>query len=324
MCGGDTTGPIDQGEGALRAIDDELAALGLPRLVHLANSGMEYSDAIPVLLKWLQSSDVAPIRSLLINALATPSARPLAAKPLVEAFLESGFKQRFDGYTWRLGNALYFAADASVTDDLIRISDMREFGYDRIRVIEALGKLRDPRIPGVLIGLLSDRTTIQGVLIALAEVCDPATRAPIEALLGDADADVRRLANKAIACLDKAVTAHQSKKAAPSEAEKPSDFAEVSFSGELGDFDLAIASLAKILERQTDRRRILNLKSWTDGLGDEGAYSRDVGFRFGRVDTFVRIVIRMAAGQPTYFVYGPPRLISRFSTALMRVLEKHE
>ena len=51
----------------LRPIDEELAALGLPPVAALGNSGAKYKSAIPLLLRWLFVVNHYDSKSILLS-----------------------------------------------------------------------------------------------------------------------------------------------------------------------------------------------------------------------------------------------------------------
>ncbi|OLR92373.1 HEAT repeat domain-containing protein [Actinokineospora bangkokensis] len=185
-----------------------LAGVGVPvaSVWDLVNGGHDYRAGVPVLLDWLTALEdrVEPgerceaLREGLVRALSVPAAKRAGAAPeLLRQFRlvadDTGF-----GLRWAVGNALSVVADDKHYDGLATIAAERQWGPARQMVVQALGKSKDPRVVGLLRGLLDDDTVTAHAVIALGRQKDPAARADLERLLDDPRPLVRREAKKAL------------------------------------------------------------------------------------------------------------------------------
>jgi HEAT repeat protein len=160
-------------------------------------SKAQYRKALPVLLAWLRQTSNPDIKRAVVGALATKSARPDAAPVLVEEFTRVADGSEL-GLAWNIANALSYAADDSVFDDVARLARDPSYGRDREMLAVALGGMRDPRAVDVLIELLDDDDVAGHAVIALGTLKAIRARAKIEPFLQHPKPWVRKEAKKAL------------------------------------------------------------------------------------------------------------------------------
>ncbi|WP_173142298.1 HEAT repeat domain-containing protein [Kibdelosporangium persicum] len=167
----------------------------------LVNTDATYRAAVPVLLDWLRHADdrvpsqeSAQIKEGLLRALTVREARPAAAPEIIRQFREIHDPL----VRWAAGNALSVVADDSVFDELASLVRDTRYGTARQMIVQGLGRSKDPRAPGLLIGLLPDDDVVIHALNALARVKAPGARAAVTELLGHPRVVVRKTAEKAL------------------------------------------------------------------------------------------------------------------------------
>ncbi len=185
-------------------IDVELADLGLPPLGELANSKINYRLAVPVLLKWLFQAETNDVKGAILGALAVNWSRPLAAKPLIQ-FLQQLDPAALQELCWFIGNALERAADDSVFEDIVSISENKRYGTDRQMFVAALGNMKNPAAVDKLINLMGDPEVLPGVVLGLAKAASPKSRKYLENLTSHPDSWIRKEATKAIIKIDRKI-----------------------------------------------------------------------------------------------------------------------
>jgi HEAT repeat protein len=184
----------------------ELRAAGVPvgDIWELVNGKVQYRQAIPVLIDWLEHVDERvpgperpKVAEALVRALTVPAARPVAAPVLIDAFRRVSDPSGM-GLRWVIGNALSVVADDSVFDDVAALA--RGYGYGKARqmVVLGLGRSSDPRAVPILIDLLDDDDVAAHAVMALGKLKATAARERIRPLLDHPQALVRREAKKAL------------------------------------------------------------------------------------------------------------------------------
>jgi HEAT repeat protein len=185
----------------------ELRATGVPvsDIWQLVNGKVQYRQAIPVLIDWLEHVDErvpgperAKVTEALARALTVPAARPAATPVLINAFRRVSDPSGM-GLRWVIGNALSVVADDSVFDDVAALARDRGYGKGRQMVVLGLGRSSDPRAVPILLDLLNDEDVAAHAVTALGKLKATAARERIRSLLDHPQALVRREAKKALA-----------------------------------------------------------------------------------------------------------------------------
>jgi len=187
---------------AARGVRADLAAVGvdietvdaLPRL------GRTYPEAVPVLLHWLPVVENVDVKEDIVRALSVGFAKPAAA-PLVLAFERAGDSP---GLQWAIGNALEVLASAEIADAMLRLAGERRHGRARQMVVAGLGKLKDPRVVDVLVGLLDDPEVAGHAIGALGQLRAHAAVPHLVPFLEHKSVWVRKMAQRALARLGRA------------------------------------------------------------------------------------------------------------------------
>jgi len=189
-------------------MNTELAKLGFESILILGNSKRkytvtQYAKIVPMMADWLFAAQRLDTRDIILGALGTRSAKPLAAKPLIKAYFQSDTDESFAPLRWYIGNALDYVADDSVVDNLIKIALNASYGRDRMMVVSALGNLKDERAGKALCDLLEDDIVYLGALGGLAKSGYAPARPFVEKFLFHKEAWARRKAHQILAKIDK-------------------------------------------------------------------------------------------------------------------------
>lgn len=181
------------------------AGISVETLAQLRQRGVGDRQAVPLLVKWLPLMDYLPVKRDIIATLGNASARPAAARPLVDEFRRiDPIEDSADmSLRWSIGDALERVADESVLDDLLQIATDTRHGRHRALVVAALGnmvKARDRVVP-VLLDLLNNDDVAGYAVMALGKLKARGVRSAIEPFLDHREAWVRKEAKKALARL---------------------------------------------------------------------------------------------------------------------------
>jgi HEAT repeats len=191
---------IEEAEGpvlaALREVGVEVEHVG--DLVNRRD--IDYRDAIPVLIEQMGLVSHPLLREWLIRALTVRSARPAAARPLLDEFR----KEPDDYLRWVIGNALNTVADESVGAELIEIAGDKTYGQSRQMIVQALGRVGGPAAFDLLISLLDDPDVVAHAIYALGTRRDERARDSLEPFLTTGTTLQRREARRAIRLIDRA------------------------------------------------------------------------------------------------------------------------
>ena len=193
---------IERSREAARPVLADLAAIGIEiqALADLPGRG-NYREAIPVLVKWLPQIEDVAIKTGIVRALTVPWAT--AAVPmLVREFRREG--EVPPSLRWAIGNALEVLASDQIADEMMQIAVDQRYGTARQMVVLGLGKLKNPRVVDVLLGLLQDEDVVGHAVDALGALRAQQARGRLEQLLSHPKAWVRKEAKKALAKIDKA------------------------------------------------------------------------------------------------------------------------
>jgi HEAT repeat protein len=184
----------------------ELAELGfdLEWVSDLYNKPQDYRRAIPTLIRWLPLVSDSAVKGDIANALATKSARPTAARPLIEEFGKAPETEE-SGLKWAIANALSEVADDSVYDEIVELVRDKRHGYAREMLAVALARMKDPRAVEVLVELLEDEQVAGHAVLALRKLAVPETRAAIEPFAEHPRTWVRREARRALEKIDRKI-----------------------------------------------------------------------------------------------------------------------
>jgi HEAT repeat protein len=190
-----------------RPIVQELRANGvLVRSIgDFLEQGRDIRPAIPILLRWLPQTTDRGLKEGIVRALTDRRARPVAAKPLIKEYRALDATED-RSLRWVIGNALEAVADELVIEDLLQIVQDRNGGTARQMVVVALGRMKDPRVPAVLMKLVYDPDVIGHAVVALRKLAPPEARDTLLPLRTHENAWVRRTARQALERIDARVS----------------------------------------------------------------------------------------------------------------------
>jgi hypothetical protein len=181
----------------------DLAKLGyvVPTIGALRHGKRRYSDAVPLLARWLPRMDDRYVKEDVVRTLSVPWAK--SALPVLLAEYRVGDKENL-GLRWAIGNALEVVADDSVFDDIVELARDPSSGRAREMVVAALGNMRDPRAVEILLELLADDAVSGYAAMGLGKLRAAVARPFILPLLEHPERWVRQEAAKALKRIDTA------------------------------------------------------------------------------------------------------------------------
>jgi HEAT repeat protein len=184
----------------LKELGDAGFAFG--SLKDLAFTREQYREALPILLRWLRKAETADVKSVIVEALSVRWARPAAIKPLIEEFKRVDDSQQ--SLKWSIGAALGSIADETVVDDILELVQDTRHGTGRQMIVQALGKMKDPRAVDAAIALLGDDDVAGHAIYALGKLKAERARLYIEPFLRHERSFLRKEAKKALGTIGKA------------------------------------------------------------------------------------------------------------------------
>lgn len=188
----------------MSALLSDLADAGYPvaSVSDLRNSGLRYTSAVAILLKWLPNVPRGEKQEI-VRALSVPWAKSLALDPLIAMFKADPVPSDPMGESlrWAVGNALDVFWDDSRFDDLVALTMDQRYGVARQMVVSGLGRSKRPQAVDVLIKHLDDPAVSGHAVKALGKLRDPRARTALESMTQDGRAWVRKAAEKALSRL---------------------------------------------------------------------------------------------------------------------------
>jgi len=165
---------------------------------------LNYRKAIPVLLDWLPRIENIDVKESLVRALSIPSAKSIAALPLIEEFKKA--RPESSSLKWAIGNALSIVADDNVYEDVSRLAQDRQHGKAREMLVLALGNMKNSQAQDILIDLLNDNEVCGHAIMALGKLGSSKAYPEIEKFLENPKAWVRKESKKALLKIEKGRT----------------------------------------------------------------------------------------------------------------------
>jgi len=120
----------------------------------LVNTSIDYKEAIPVLIKHLPKPYHIKNKEGIIRALTVKEAKGIANKAIIKEYHKAPKDDSY--YRWLFGNAMTQIITKDDVDDVIAIITNTSNGDSRSGFIEALGKIKTPKVKKVLQKLLDD------------------------------------------------------------------------------------------------------------------------------------------------------------------------
>jgi hypothetical protein len=177
-------------------IKNELSAAGVPSdTVAQKRSAQQFRLATTVLMRWLPRA-TGNAKLAVLAALKHPAAAQVegVAPELIREFMREGS----DVYRWSIADALAYAGNESVFDDIAGLLADRSFGTDRQMLTDAIARIDPPRSQAILIDCLDDETINGHALKALRKLGAPVPTSAVNALCDDDRAWVRREAKRVL------------------------------------------------------------------------------------------------------------------------------
>jgi len=173
------------------------AGFDFESLHELQHSGVSYTMAIPILLKWLPLITNENVKGAIVSLLGVRGAKPAAVIPLINEFLK--ISDSHSGLKWAIGNALGSISDDRVFDTISELVQNPGHGRSRQMLVLAFGKMKNPKAVEILIGLLDDEDVSGHAVTALAKLKSDRALPHLQRFAEDPRTWVRRVAKKAVA-----------------------------------------------------------------------------------------------------------------------------
>lgn len=154
---------------ALRAeakpLTDDLSEVGINADVwDLVNTSGRYKEAIPVLVRHLSRPYHRRNKEGIVRALAVREAKGLANKAIMDEYLrtpkEDPAHPWIYHFRWAFGNTMRVIVTEDDFDELVKIVLDEANGDSRDSFVEALGRLKSPKIVDVLNQLVNDKSRL--------------------------------------------------------------------------------------------------------------------------------------------------------------------
>lgn len=149
-----------------RPLADEVREVGIEikSVWDFVNSDEKYPEAIPVLIKHLSRPYHRAIKEGIVRALAVKAAKGLANKAVIEEYQrlprEDLERPWIRDFRWAFGNTMSVIVTKDDLDELIKIVTDESNGESRTGFIEALAKIKSPKVIEVLHQLENDKNQI--------------------------------------------------------------------------------------------------------------------------------------------------------------------
>lgn len=161
-----------------------------------------YKKAVPILLKWLKKIEDEDIKEEIVRTLSMPWAKPIAAKPFIEEFIDAP-NEALSSLKWAIGNGLSIVADDSVFEEIVNLVKNKKHGKSREMLAVALGNMSTPQAISVLIDLLKDEEVAGHAIMGLRKLNAIKARPFLDSFLNHPKLWIRNQAKKTITKFDK-------------------------------------------------------------------------------------------------------------------------
>lgn len=149
---------------------DELVEVGIriKSVWDFVNTSDKYPEAIPVLIKHLSKSYHHRTKEGIVRALAVKEAKGVANRAVMDEYWRlpkenpeiDPDEQWIFHYRWAFGNTMKVIVLERDLDDLIEIVLDKSNGHSRNSFVEALAKLKSPKVIEVLNKLVKDKSKL--------------------------------------------------------------------------------------------------------------------------------------------------------------------
>lgn len=130
------------------------AGIDVSSIWELSGDGLSFPHAVPVLLEQLKRDYPDHVRESILRALATPDARHYWDE--LVALFEHNTAKLPPSIRYLAALALGASADEKVLDDVIRLVNRKELGFDRAPLLLALVGSKSPKAKMTLLELRAD------------------------------------------------------------------------------------------------------------------------------------------------------------------------
>lgn len=149
-----------------KPLNDEVleAGIRIKSVWDFVNTADKYPEAIPVLIKHLSRPYNHSIKEGIVRALAVKGAKGIANKAVLGEYRklpkEDPEQPWIFHYRWAFGNTMRVIVTKEDLEDLIEIVLDESNGDSRISFIEALAKIKSPKVIDVLHRLENDKSQL--------------------------------------------------------------------------------------------------------------------------------------------------------------------
>lgn len=143
-----------------KPLHDDVLAVGIriKSVSDFVNTADKYPEAIPVLTKHLKKPYHPNIKEGIVRALAVKEAKGIANKAIMDEYHKAPKKR--EGFKWVFGNTMSVIVTRDDLDELLKIVLDEGNGDSRTGFIEALAKLKSPKVIEALHQLENDKSQI--------------------------------------------------------------------------------------------------------------------------------------------------------------------
>ncbi len=151
---------------------------------------LNYSNAIPILIKYLPQIENSSVKEQVIRALTVKWAiNTNASRILIEEFRKSKNDLHL---CWVIGSALEVLAKKDIQGDIINLVEDPFYGTARQMLVLALSKMDKNYVEPVLISLLNDETVRGQAIISLGKLRSNKAKPFLEMLTNDNNSWIKR------------------------------------------------------------------------------------------------------------------------------------
>lgn len=149
-----------------KSLYDELSQIGIwiKSVWDLVNTSASYPEAVPILVKYLSEPYHLRNKEGIVRSLAVKEAKGVANKAIMDEYLrtpkEGPDQPGIYYYRWVFGNTMSVIVTKDDLDEMIEIVLDESNGDSRDSFVDALGKLKSPKVIDVLNQLVNDESSL--------------------------------------------------------------------------------------------------------------------------------------------------------------------
>lgn len=169
-------------------VESALAAAGVrATLAQIVNTPVRLTpEAVTALLDLLAGSRLTDtgVIEMVVRGLTTREAQgPRTVRVLIEVFRAAAGDPT--GLQWAAANALGVVSTRADIDEIAALLADRSHGRGRERLVEAIARMKDPRVFDTLVSVLDDPTVNGHAVLSLSRKRDPRIPALLEPFMSD-------------------------------------------------------------------------------------------------------------------------------------------